>query len=219
MDFVSKVMSLLFNMLSRLVIAFLPRSKHLLISWLQSPSAMIFEPKIIKSVTASTYSPTICYEVMGLDTMILLFWMLTFKPTFSFSSFTLIQRLFSSSSLSAIRVVSFAYLKLLLFFILFCPLLLLPHFSLSTVIFSFPCFPLFFYEITVRNAMFPAISVNKRCHSHQWLQLSIVSWWAPKKHRAEKNTCHLAAIRLQLLLQRALMKAGSGCEKQNAGPR
>ena len=65
--FVGKVMSLLLNMLSRLVIAFLPRSKRLLISWLQSPSAMILEPKTIKSVTVSIVSPSICHEVMGLD--------------------------------------------------------------------------------------------------------------------------------------------------------
>ena len=65
--FVGKVMSLLFNMLSKFVIAFLPRSKCLLISWLQSPSAVILEPKEIKSVTASTFSPSICHEVMGLD--------------------------------------------------------------------------------------------------------------------------------------------------------
>ena len=68
--FVSKVMSLLFNMLSRLVIAFLPRSKHLLISWLQSPSTVILEPRKIKSATVSTVSPSICHEVMGPDTMI-----------------------------------------------------------------------------------------------------------------------------------------------------
>ena len=65
--FVGKVMSLLFNMLSRFVIAFLPRSKHLLISWLQSPSAVILEPKRIKSVTVTTVSPSICQEVIGLD--------------------------------------------------------------------------------------------------------------------------------------------------------
>ena len=81
--FVGKVMSLLFNMLSRLVITFLPRSKHLLISWLQSPSAVIFEPKKIKSDTVSTVSPSISHEVMGLDAMIFVFWMLSFKPTFS----------------------------------------------------------------------------------------------------------------------------------------
>ena len=71
--FVGKVMSLLFNVLSRLVIDFLPKSKHLLISWLQSPSAMILEPKKIKSVTVSIVSPSICHEVMGPDAMILVF--------------------------------------------------------------------------------------------------------------------------------------------------
>ena len=65
--FISKVISLLFNMLSRFVIAFLPRGKHLLISWLQSPSAVILEPKKIKSVTASTFSPSIFHEVLLLD--------------------------------------------------------------------------------------------------------------------------------------------------------
>ena len=114
--FVSKVTSLLFNMLSRLVITFLSRSNRLLISWLQSPSAVILEPRKIKSATVSTVSPSICHEVMGPDAMILVFWMLSFKPTFSLSSFIFIKRLFgSSSSLSAIRVVSSAYLRLLIF--------------------------------------------------------------------------------------------------------
>ena len=71
--FVGKVMSLLFNMLSRLVITFLPRSKRLLISWLQSPSAVILEPPKIKSVTVCLVSPSICHEVMGPDAMILVF--------------------------------------------------------------------------------------------------------------------------------------------------
>ena len=71
--FVGKVMSLLFNMLSRLVITFLPMSKCFLISWLQSPSAVIWEPKKIKSATVSTVSPSICHEVMGPDAMILVF--------------------------------------------------------------------------------------------------------------------------------------------------
>ena len=71
--FVGKVMSLLFNMLSRLVITFLPRSRHLLISWLQSPSAVILEPRKIKSDTVSTVSPSICHEVMGPDAMIFVF--------------------------------------------------------------------------------------------------------------------------------------------------
>ena len=112
--FVGKVMSLLFNMLSRLFITFLPRSKPLLISRLQSPSAEILEPKKIKPVTVSIVSASICHEVMGPDATILVFWMLNFKPAFSLSSFTFIKRLFSSS-LSAIRVVSSAYLGLLLF--------------------------------------------------------------------------------------------------------
>ena len=71
--FVGKLMLLPFKMLSRLVIVFLPRSKRLLISWLQSPSALILEPPKIKSVTFSIVSPSICHEVMGLDTMILVF--------------------------------------------------------------------------------------------------------------------------------------------------
>ena len=78
--FVDKVLSLLFNMLSRLVITFLPRSKHLLLSWLQSPSAVILEPRKIKSATVSTVSPSICHEVMGMDdAMILVFWMLSYS--------------------------------------------------------------------------------------------------------------------------------------------
>ena len=115
MDLCWQVMSLVFNMLSRLVITFLPRSKRLLISWLQSPSALILEPPKIKSDTVSTVSPSISHEVMGLDAMIFVFWMLSFKPTFSLPTFTFIKRLYSSSSLSAIRVVSSAYLRLLIF--------------------------------------------------------------------------------------------------------
>ena len=72
-NFGSKVMSLLFNMLSRLVIVFLPRSKCLLISWLQSLSSMILEPPKIKSLTVSIVSTSVCHEVMGLDAMILVF--------------------------------------------------------------------------------------------------------------------------------------------------
>ena len=89
--FVGKVMSLLFNMLSRLVIAFLPRSKHILISWLQSPSAVILEPKKIKSLTVSIISSSICHEVMGPDARILVFWMLSFKLPFH-SPFSLSSR-------------------------------------------------------------------------------------------------------------------------------
>ena len=112
--FVGKVMFLLFNMLSRLVITFLPRSKRLLILWLQSPSVMILELKKIVSHCFHCF-PICLPKVMGPDAMIFVFWMLSFKPTFSLSSFTFIKRLFSSSSLSAIRVVSSAYLRLLIF--------------------------------------------------------------------------------------------------------
>ena len=89
------------NTLSRFVITFLPRSKGFLISRLQLPSAVIWEPKKIKSDIVSTVSPSICHEVMGPGAMIFVFWMLSFKPAFSLSSFTFIKRLFSPSSLSA----------------------------------------------------------------------------------------------------------------------
>ena len=83
--FVGKVMSLFSNMLSRLVIAFLPRSKCLLISWLQSPSAVILEPPKMKCLAVSIISPSIYHEVMEPDAIILVFWMLNFKSTFSLS--------------------------------------------------------------------------------------------------------------------------------------
>ena len=126
--FVGKVMSLLINMLSRFVIPFLTGSKFLLISWLKSPSTVILEHKKVKSVIVS---PFLFHEVMGPDVMILVFWMLSFilvfwmlsfKPTFSLSSITFIKRLFSSSSLSAVMVVSSAYLRLLIFL----PAILIP---------------------------------------------------------------------------------------------
>ena len=104
--FVGKVMSLFFNMLSRLVITFLPRSKHLLISWLQSPSAVILEPPKIESATVSIVSPSICHEMMGPDAMVLVeCWVLSqlFHSPLSVSS-----RGSNSSSFSAIRVVSSA---------------------------------------------------------------------------------------------------------------
>ena len=92
--FVGKVMSLLLNMLFSLVITFLPRSKHLLISWLQSPSPVILEPRKIKSDTVSTVSPSISHEVMGPDAMIFIFQMLSFKPTFSTFPFHFHQEAF-----------------------------------------------------------------------------------------------------------------------------
>ena len=128
--FVGKVMSLLFNMLPRLVIIFLPRSKRLLISWLQSPSAVILEPRKIKVSHCFHCFPIYLHEVMGPDAMILVFLMLS-KPTFSLSSFTFIKRLFTSSLLSAIRVVSSAYLRLLIFL----PTILIPAYVSSSSVF------------------------------------------------------------------------------------
>ena len=124
--FISKVMSLLFNMLSRFVSAFPARSKHLLISWLQSVSTVILELylelfgefiylKINLSLLPLFPLLFAMHEVMEPDAMILVFWVLSFKPAFSLSFFTLIKRLFSSSSLSAIRVVSSACLRLFIF--------------------------------------------------------------------------------------------------------
>ena len=112
--FVDKVISLLFNMLSRLVITCFPRSKCLLISWLQSPPAVILEPKKIKSDTVSTVSPSIFHEVMGPDAIILVFLVLSLSQYFPLFSFTFIKRLFSSL-LSAISVVSSECQRLLIF--------------------------------------------------------------------------------------------------------
>ena len=113
MDLVSKVTSLVYNTLSRFIIALLPRSKRLLISWLKSPSAVILEPPKIKSLTVSMVSHL--FDIKWWVQMPwLVFWMLSFKPTYSLSSFTFIKRLFSSP-LSAIRVVPSAYLRLLIF--------------------------------------------------------------------------------------------------------
>ena len=117
--FVGKVISLLFNILSRFVIALLPRSKHLLISWLQSPSTVTLESKKIKSATTYTFSLSIRHEVMGPDAMILVFWMFFecwVSSQFFHSPLSPSIRDFSSSLLSAIRVLSSAYLRLLIYF-------------------------------------------------------------------------------------------------------
>ena len=131
MDYVGKVMSLLFKMLSRWVIAFLPRSKHLLISWLQSTICSDFWAQEVKVCHCFHFFPiyypwsdrTRCHDFCV--------WMLSFKPAFSFSSFTFIKRLFSSSLLSAIRVVSSAYLRLLIFL----PSILISACALSRLVF------------------------------------------------------------------------------------
>ena len=122
-------------MLPRFVIAFLPRSKCLLISWLQSLSAVIWIPKKIKSVTVSIVSPSICHEVKGPDAMIFVFWMQSFKLAFLLSSFTYIKRLFSSSLLSAIGVVPSASLRLLIFL----PPILIPACDSSILAFCMIC--------------------------------------------------------------------------------
>ena len=131
--FVGKIMSLVLNMLSMLIITFLPRSKRLLISWLQSLSAVILEPPKIKSDAVSTVSPSISHEVMGPDAMIFIFWMFSECWALSqlFHSFTFIKRLFSSSLLSAIRVVSSVYLRLLKF---------LPEIMIPAYVSSSPAF-------------------------------------------------------------------------------
>ena len=151
---VGKVMSLLLNMLSSLVITFLPRSKHLLISWLQSPSAVILEP------TKMVWHCFHCFPIYfswseGPDAMIFVFWMLSFKPTFSLSSFTFIKRLLSSFLLSAIRVVSSAYLRLLIFL----PVILIPACVSSSSAF------LLMYSAYKLNALISQIPVSFSKHS------------------------------------------------------
>ena len=153
--FVGKLIPLLFNMLSRLVIAFLPMSKGLLISWLHSPSAVILESK--KSVTVSIFSPSICLGLMGPDAMILVFWMWSFQPIFSLSSFTFIKRLFSSSSLFARRVVSSAYMRLLIFL----PAILIPACASSNPTFC---------------KMFSAYKLNKQGDNIQPWRIPFLIW-------------------------------------------
>ena len=130
--FVGRVLSLLFSILSRFIIAFLPRSSSLLIAWLQSPSRVVLEPKKRKSVTISTSFPSICYAVMGEDTMILVFLTLSLKPAPSPSSR---KGLFSSSWLPAIRVVSSTYLRLLMFL----PPILTPAYNSFSLAFLMMC--------------------------------------------------------------------------------
>ena len=125
-------MFLLFNMLSRLVITFLPRTKHLLISWLQSPSAVILEPKKIKSVTVSIVSPSICHEVMGPDAMILAFSVLSTESVFH-SPLSPSSRgsLVPLCLLPLDRVVSPAYLRLFIFLLV----ILIPTCDSSSLVF------------------------------------------------------------------------------------
>ena len=114
-NFVDKVISLLLNKLSRFITAYLLRSKCLLSYGCSQHLQWFWSPPKIKSLTVSIVSPSICHVVMGPDAMIFVFWMLSLSQLFLLSSFTLIKRLFSSSSVSAIRVVSSAYWRLLIF--------------------------------------------------------------------------------------------------------
>ena len=155
--FVGNVMSLLFSMLSRFLTAFIPKRKHFLISWLQSPSAVILEVKKIKSVTISIFCPSIFHEVIGPDAMIFFFGKLNIKPAFSSplspssrwkleaSNFYLTfyktrqlatwLQVFTSSSLSVIGVVSSEYLRLLLFLLA----ILIPTCASSSLAFHVMC--------------------------------------------------------------------------------
>ena len=174
--FGDKVMSLLCNMLFRFVIAYLPRNKHLLISWLQSPSTVILEPKKIKSFTISFVSPSICHEVVGPDAMVFIFWMLSFKLAFSFSSFTF-KRLFNSSSLYAIRVVSSAYLRLLIFL----PTILIPACASSSLAFYM---------------MYSAYKLNKQGDNIQALMYSFPNLEPVCCSMTSPNYCFLTCIQV-----------------------
>ena len=168
-------MSLLFNMLSRLVITFLLRSKHLLISWLLSPCAVILEPRKIKSATVSTVSPSICHEVMGPDAMIFVFWVLS--QLFPLSSFTFIKWLFSSSSFSAIRVVSSAYLRLLIF---------LPAILIPACVSSSPEFLM----------MYSAYMLNKQGDNIQPWCTPFPIWNQSVGSMSSSNCCFLTCIQI-----------------------
>ena len=142
--FVSQGMSLLSNMMSRLAIAFLPKYKWLSILWLQSLFTVILETKKIKSLMISIVSPSICHEFMGPDVRFYFFWMLSFKPAFSLFSFTFNKRLFGSSLLSAIKILSSAYLMLLIIL----PEILTPTYASSSPAF---CMIYFAYKLNKQD--------------------------------------------------------------------
>ena len=183
-------MSLIFKVLSRFVRAFLPKSKHLLISWMQSPSEVILEPKKIKSLTVSTVSPSICHEVIGPDAMIFVFWMLSFKPAFSPSSYTFIKRLFSSS-LYAIRVVSSVYLRLLIFL----PAILIPVCASSSPAFLmiYSAYKLNKQGDNIHPWCIPFLLWNQSVVSHP--VLTVASWLA---YRFLKRQIRLSVIPISL---------------------
>ena len=149
-----------------------------MISWLQSTSAVILEPPKIKSVTVSSVSPSICREVMEPDVMLLVFWMLSFKPTFALSSFPFIKRIFSSSSLYAIRVVSSAYLRLLIF---------LPEILIQAWASSSPAFLI----------MYSAYKLNKQGDNiHTALMFSFPNLETVYCSMSSSNCCLLTCIQI-----------------------
>ena len=161
--FVSKMMSLVFNTLSRLVIAFLPRSKGLLISWLQSLSAVISEPKKMKSLTVSISSLSICHEVMEPDAMILDFWMLSFNPAFFHSLLSPLWRL-------PLHFPCFIY-------IFFCHNKLQLH--------TFP----FYHLLNQANQFVKSICFHSRLVSHE----SLISLYRTEKHSDTERQCCLTS--------------------------
>ena len=191
-------MSLLFNMLSRLVIAFLPRNKHLLFSWLQSLSAVILEHKKRKSVTVSIVSPSVCNKVIGPDAMIFVFWMLRCKPASSLSYLSFIKRLFSSSLLSVIRAVLPAYLRLLMFL----PAILIPACTSSSPAF---CMMYSAYKLNKQGD-----NIQPRCNSFPiWNQyvvpcpfLTAASWPA---YRFVRRQVRWAGIPISLSVLQCLL--------------
>ena len=147
--FVGKVVSLLSNILSKFVTVFLPRSNRLLISWLQSPSTVIFKAKKRKEICHYfSFIPSICHESMGPDPYLSLIF--TFKLVLSLSSFALIKKLFSSSLLSAIRVVSSTYLRLLMFL----PHILIPACNSSNLVFLMMCSAYRLSKVTEDSTIF-----------------------------------------------------------------
>ena len=144
---------------------------------------MILEPKKIKSVTVSIVPPSICLEVLGPNATILVFWMLSFKPAFSLSYFTFIKRLFSSSSLFALRVVSSAYLRLLIFLLaILIQLVLHPaqHFAWCTLHIS-QISRVTICSLTILLSQFgtsPLFHVSSKCCFLNCIQISKVIWYS-----------------------------------------
>ena len=171
-------MFLFFNMLSRLVITFLSRGKCLLISWLQSPSAVILEPPKIKSVTVSTVSPSICHEVMGPVAMILVFWMLSCWVLSLLFHTPLSPSLRGSLVLLCfLRVLWYAYLRLLIFL----PAILIPACASSSPAFL---------------SIYSAYKLIKQGHNIQPWSIPFLIWNQSVGSMSSSNCCFLACIQI-----------------------